>query len=143
MFAPSVDIPASYQVKGVFFYAFVDVLFILLDNAVRHSGSATPKVHLRAHVAGGRVEFAVTNVLSGEAIARLTPARIDEIQLLARGSAGRNDTIRAEGGSGFVKLRKLLSYDLRRGARASLGVRVLDGGVFQVTIGMPVEGLFA
>jgi len=142
-FSPAVDVPRNSRVLGRFFSAFVDVLFIVFDNVVRHSGSMEPKVQFRLSFLRNTVELSVTNVLSVEASARLTPEKLEQIRDLAGASSTARDSIRFEGGTGFVKLRKLLFYDLKRAEEAELKVKLLDGGAtFQVLMQVSSGGLF-
>lgn len=88
---------------------FSDIFFIIFDNIRRHSGlGPTPKVSIRVEDKGDRVRIMTRNEMSPVARMEVDVARVDAIrQVIARGDY--QHAVRSEGGTGLIKLRKLIS----------------------------------
>ena len=98
-------------VPGNQFRALWDMLFILLDNAAKHSESTQTNVTIEVVANGPVIKMVCKNEL---------PSNID-VELLKEKAARLNQmtadehslaTSRVEGGSGYGKLHKILCYEM-------------------------------
>lgn len=91
------------QVSGRYLSALVDMLLVLMDNAVVHSGLTEPRVQVVARISEGRLELVVENDVAppGDSVAPAPAA-----------SRTPQNLVRKEGGTGYAKVRKILKFDL-------------------------------
>lgn len=96
-------------IPGRYFRAVWDVLFILLDNAIKHSNAAT--VEVRVRVESGETILEVESPLSHDASPRLLNEAVAAINAL--NSTEQDLSLsRKEGGSGYAKIHKILRFDM-------------------------------
>jgi hypothetical protein len=88
---------------------FSDIFFIIFDNIRRHSGLGShPRVSVWVEDKGDRVRIVTRNELSPAARTDADVARVDAIrQAIAQGDYRL--AVKSEGGTGLIKLRKLIS----------------------------------
>ncbi|QRN95532.1 tetratricopeptide repeat protein [Archangium violaceum] len=125
--------------KGESFAGFVDVLFILLENIVRHSRPPfRPK--LDVSVQDSRLSLRVSNPIGPSVDTPVLQAKISNLNNI-KSNTTLARTIRTEGGSGYYKLHKLIRHDLDRGEDYSVSISITDAGAFEVIIEMGLKGL--
>lgn len=109
---PSIAVSISSKIAGRFLDGMVEILFILLQNIIRHSGYETsPRdVKLQAIENDGSVSIQIGNGVADS-------VSISDLQVLACEAAGnyQRDTAmklaRQEGGSGLSKVWRIVEYD--------------------------------
>jgi hypothetical protein len=102
---PNIVVP-GYAFRGVW-----DILFLLLDNAAKHSGGPMTNVLLKVTRDVGSLEIFVSNSVDesiGMEDLRRTADQLSNLHRLP----SNLEAARREGGSGHTKLRKILQYDL-------------------------------
>lgn len=134
-FEPQCTYRADIQLRGDTLAAFVDVLFVLFENIVRHAPLLTPAPTVDMGLDGHQLRVCVDNAITPEMEQDLAK-RIDKINPTREPTA--SGVVRQEGGSGFHKLHKILRHDLMQGDRYSIAVNVAEGH-FTVTILIDLE----
>lgn len=139
-FACHVLVDSDAKIQGDRFGTFVDVMFILLENAVKHSQSR--EVRATLSIAGDGREGAsitVTNVL-GPSVD--LPTITEHVRRLnAYSFRSGDELVRSEGGTGYRKLHKLVGHDLERKTAYTISVMLPDERVFSVMVRMSLDGL--
>ncbi len=104
---PELDFRCELLIKGHYIGDFVDIWFILLDNADRHSPRGLADARVTCRCTGTCVNFEVTNPLSPEARTALPVLDFKTVQdsELARRA-------QTEGGTGWYKLVNILRRSL-------------------------------
>ena len=131
---------SAIRVAGVYLDGLVEVFFILIQNAIRHSGLAGSAVSVKVDVAKGQ-EFCirVSNSLSPHIdVGELREAAREAVERYKRDSALR--MARVEGGSGLSKVWRILEFDLKRRHGLSLEV---EEHRFTAVIHFDIEGMEA
>lgn len=134
-FKPECNLEEHKHLDGMWFNAYVDVMFILFDNVVRHTHATSPRCIVKMATQGHRLIISVSNILSAAQISTLSE-KVDSINR----SFGRESVetkLQTEGGTGFVKLNKLLRQDLRQ-SDPQVQCTIRDENLFQVEISMPL-----
>jgi len=128
------------QFDGKHFAPLADVMFILLENVIRHGGSLTPSAEVELGASGARVQILVRNPLpAGQDLdeVRRKVAHLPELS-----NAALSGDVRREGGTGFRKLHRVLRVDLAREKDYAIETRVLDSPpVFEVAVTFSAQGL--
>lgn len=106
---PMVD--AGLTVPGHAFRGVWDILFILMDNAAKHSVRATTSAGLCVSRDAGSISICVTNGVDNSVALETLQQSASSLSKLHAAPEDLAAT-RQEGGSGHVKLRKILRYDL-------------------------------
>lgn len=133
------DISYPVQWKGRLFSSLFDAFYLLIDNAYKHGATDNPAISVVVKEADEGVCISVSNVVSSatDVIAlrkRIAPMlRSEPMEVMP--------LIRAEGGTGFYKLRRVLRYDLGLGNDYSLELVVSDERVFCATIRIGKRGV--
>lgn len=132
------EIAGNENVPGKLFRGLWDLMFILLDNAAKHSKVATVHVRLALRFEEGVLSVTVQNNL-GEEVDR------DALKAVIR-NVGVSDineavarSVRREGGTGLLKLHKIISADLGAKGKYTIEPMLTDCGEFRVSIA--VEGI--
>jgi hypothetical protein len=133
-FYPEVNYTGPLRCLGHTFAALFDVLFILLENVVKHSGSNEPQCRIEVRIDGDELVLLVQNPLSDAADATVVQERLQD-QRIQLDSVDMASASRREGGSGYFKLHKLLRADLNR-TRHTVRFAVDDQCYFSATIAM-------
>jgi hypothetical protein len=127
------------RVRGEFFRQVVDVLYILLENIVKHGSNDTSNPVIRADVQGDFLVIEVSNALRPEADSIGLRADIPELEArVNRYQAEHN--VRREGKSGYYKLGKILKHDLKR-RLAHIRIVITEEDRFELVLYMELEGL--
>jgi hypothetical protein len=113
---------------GHYLAAFVDILFIVFENVVQHSGLAIPAASVLVTVEQPAsekhtVSIEVSNDIGGTFDVQTLQGRIDSIRSAIRDDQYMAEVVR-EGGTGFHKLQRILSHDL--GAGSELDLRLVN-----------------
>lgn len=129
------------QLKGRVFPHLLDLLYILVENVIKHSRPEK----VGSVVSVGRNEnklwIQVENSLSSSVDAAPLAARIPELK--ARVSEmDASERIRREGGTGFYKLAKILQHDIKS-TNWSVDIAVGPDRTFRVLVEMNLEGISA
>ena len=129
------DIDKSIELKGRTLRSVVDIFIILLDNVMKHSGISTnASVQISAKRDKDIVILSVKNPVKPGTV---TAARLEEISEQLNNWEKRDYT-RREGGSGFHKIKKILSVDLNCSNSIALSC---DNDTFIVNIRAQLGGV--
>jgi hypothetical protein len=114
------------------FSAFVDVLYILLDNIVFHSHKKAPQVSLKIELAGPWLTLEIVN--SVDAALAGTKHGIEEKNemLKCHLEGSPMEAVAREGGTGFHKISKIIRVDLE--SQCGLEARYVDSDHFKLTL---------
>lgn len=122
--------PTLPLIDGKYLLGFVDMFFILFENALTRSGVSPTTVDVQFQRNGSLLTISLSNEIGGGINRRDLADRISAIKQ-AYGSAMTMGQLASEGGTGFVKLRKILAGDLACLSDFDLYV---DGSRFSVVI---------
>ncbi len=100
---------------------FSDIFFIIFDNVRRHAGMGPdPHVSIEVRSAGDRLRIVARNEVADGIRNPETVERIEAIErAIAEGDYG--SAVRSEGGTGLIKLRKLIGSDAGEARRLRFG----------------------
>lgn len=106
----SVCVPMSFP--GKYLDGLTEILFIFLQNAIKHSGFTKPQIKIQATCRDEWIEIKISNsiapsVLTGQIAATAKKA----IEQYKKDSA--LSLARSEGGSGWSKIWRIAEYDLK------------------------------
>jgi len=129
------------QLKGRVFPHLLDLLYILMENVIKHSRPEK----VRSLVSVGQNEkklwIQVENSLRSGADAAQLADRIPELKARVC-ETDAHERIRHEGGTGFYKLGKILQHDLKA-ADWKVDIGVGQDRTFLVRVEMDLEGIGA
>lgn len=128
-------------IDGGFFAPFFDIVRTLMDNVLVHSGVPPEKmnIEIETKVADGRLTMRIMNSL-GQEVRQSDPIGSLNATHLSVKTSEITGVIAREGGSGLMKVRKIMAIDLQR--KDSLLDFMYDkDGKFTVMLGMEMEGL--
>ena len=140
--APDIDMD-SRPISGLYFHSFFDILRAVLDNALRHSGitGVAPQVTITGRIVGDKVTIQMSNSIS-PSVRQKDPARLLSSRLATAQSRAVSDEIRREGGTGYLKIAKILQYDLNQhGPHITFTYPTNDK--FQVNVELDGKEIFA
>ena len=132
---PEVD--AGLSVPGKAFRGIWDILFILLDNVAKHSACVKTSAELRVSGDAGSISICVASGVDPSVAMETLQESASSLSELHRAPEDLEAT-RQEGGSGHVKLQKILRYDLGC-PDYSIRASVSDKHVFTVSVTMNPE----
>ncbi len=139
---PKLCVQSGLYCQGAVFTSFIDIMFIVLENVARHStcdGTDTIVPTVAAQVENGKFRLDVSNDIPESADIPRLRRRLEDLS--KKGGPGDSDSvIRAEGGSGYYKLLKIVRYDLRR-AHYDVSFAISEDNRFIASIQMPIEGI--
>lgn len=113
------DIKLKDKFKGLFLKGFVDILYILFDNAIKHSDSECEEINLSLDKSDKKqyeYRLYVTNQIKENLNIELNIQKIEEIRDNIRNKM-YGQSVGTEGGTGFYKIVKILTYDMVMGNR--------------------------
>jgi hypothetical protein len=123
--------------------SFVDMLFIIFENIVKHSNlEKNPEADVSVFY-NENIIIKVVNKVGEEVVNQESKKKIDEIKI-AISERKYGEAIRKEGGTGFQKLQKLLSYDFKlKGVESNpnLDFGFIEEDKFYVEVGIPFKEL--
>ena len=108
------NINIKTKFKGSFLKGFVDILYILFDNAIKHSDSECEEINLlfeKSNVNKYQYKLNVTNKIKENLNIELHTQKIEEIKDKIR-TKMYGQSVGTEGGTGFYKIVKILTYDM-------------------------------
>ena len=131
----------SKKISGKALKAFVDIFFILFDNALKHSnlGDRAPDISIQCRSKDGSLSFIVANEVARVADVRLYTERLNAIGR-DLGRQQSKSLVSKEGGTGLHKIYKILSVDLNCAFRMHVDLEGADKFVFKAEI-QPAEFL--
>ncbi|QOG11842.1 hypothetical protein [Arcobacter sp. FWKO B] len=113
------DIKIKDKFKGLFLKGFVDILYILFDNAIKHSDSECEEINLlldKSNKKQYEYRLYVANQIKENLNIELNTQKIEEIRDNIRNKM-YGQSVGTEGGTGFYKIVKILTYDMVMGNR--------------------------
>lgn len=113
------DIKIKDKFQGLFLKGFVDILYILFDNAIKHSDSECEEINLLLEKSDKKqyeYKLYVTNQIKENLNIELNTQKIEEIRDNIRNKM-YGQSVGTEGGTGFYKIVKILTYDMVMGNR--------------------------
>jgi len=123
---------------------FVDIMFNLFENVVQHSGLEQPEATVTINAQGGAtadisaVSLRIENSLAENQITSVDLNQIEEIrESVTTGKVG--PAVSQEGGTGLLKVRKMLSHDLGADNELSMDFGIIDDSVFFVEFDLPIK----
>ncbi|WP_354552012.1 hypothetical protein [Kaistia defluvii] len=139
-FAFRKDISAQRNVSGRKIFGFIEILFILLQNAIIHSGQqARILIEMAIIESDGYLEISVSNTLGLGVDAN--ELRNNAQTAVARYSQSAIELVRQEGGSGLSKIWRTAEHTLKVPHTADM--TVVDDRTFKTTLLLQSDGLFA
>lgn len=130
-----IGIPILFQ--GKYLTSFVDILFIIFENIIRHSGvKVMPAANVSIKYDRNYIYFCVENDIDKDIKTDITQDRIIKIKEAMR-EKRYMQSIRKEGGTGFHKIRKIINHDFGIEPDMNFGFR---GSIFYVEFKLPVTG---
>lgn len=110
------DIDTEVILSGTVFPYFVDMILILLDNIIKHSGCKMDQIKINLKVytdQKNNLIFDIENniIKDKDEEVRL---KIKQIQESINKAEEHIELVRKEGGSGYLKILKILKYDLKK-----------------------------
>lgn len=121
-----INIDHDIVVKGEYFSYLVDIINIIFNNAYMHSGFVTNlselTIELNVYQEKGRIIFEVYNNLSESIDKNALTERIVDIQNTIQEMIQRDQFMNFEGGSGFVKISKILQWDIEKVWNVAFGL---------------------
>lgn len=138
-FDPIVQIKTSEMpLIGGGLVAFADIFFIIFENIMRHSGVAGhPKVEISAAVFENRLQMTIVNEVAAGTLTDVVADKVSQIKAsITQGVYHRNVT--SEGGTGFLKLRKIIGSGKDGSAPPKLDFGFRGDGHFYVDLEYPI-----
>lgn len=111
---PVVTIDSKLQLKGNTLRSVVDVIYILLENAIKHSYLAREELELsiKCQEEDDYVELTIVNNVSEEVKKSTNLDSLDALKITIN-NGNSLEKARSEGGSGYFKIAKIMKYDLK------------------------------
>lgn len=120
--------------RGLVMFPLIDVLFIIMDNVIKHSGLASaPVARLRAWREAGSVRIRCDNDLAPAIDIGTLRIRLADIRAAAR-RGEETQAITREGGTGLHKLARIVSNDLAAKGDYDFGLTDSNRVFVEVTI---------
>lgn len=107
----TLNFDTDFQLPGSAFRPVWDILFILLDNAVKHSGLAETALTVGGSCVEGECNIVVENSISSALDIESLQTRVVEINALSSDEPSLEYS-KTEGGSGYSKLHKIIRYEM-------------------------------
>lgn len=135
---PEIDALDEIEFKAGQLASLVDIFFILFENIAKHSGSVSPpRVKVLARDANKAVTIAITNSIARHVKTEASATKVAEIQkVIDQGSY--HAAVKSEGGTGLVKIHKILAHDFGRRALMVFGFKD-EAQEFEVNVSLPKE----
>ncbi|MFI4912467.1 MAG: hypothetical protein ACIAQZ_12440 [Sedimentisphaeraceae bacterium JB056] len=93
--------------EGSAFISMIDIFFIIFDNIAKHSGLTKNDVGVSLKI-DDSINITISNKLDKSCDIDEIERKLDSIE----GGSIKTSLIRSEGGTGFIKIKKILKYDL-------------------------------
>lgn len=134
---PQIDVTSTVKLSGRCLPHLLYALYILLENVVKHAGSDVIAIYLAAHSDDDTLCLSVANALAADVDVGALQRKAAELEAHANQGGA---IIRREGGSGYYKLGKILTHDLKA-RRWRIAVSVVNGTQFKVELFFSVQEL--
>ncbi len=138
---PKTTFDGEVIIDGGYFAPFFDIVRTLVDNVIVHSGVPPEEMNIdiETKLTEGRLTIIIKNNLGNET------RQCDPVDNLKATHSYMNtseitEVIAREGGSGLIKIRKIMAIDLQR-RDSSLDFAYDENGMFVVMLEMEMEGL--
>ncbi|EKD71059.1 MAG: Reticulocyte binding protein [uncultured bacterium] len=139
---PSIEnnVGKHLRFKGLYFNSIIDMTYILLENIIKHSNltGANNKVIIEINLLSEQFALSVKNSLSSNYDFKKSSSRLENIKAKLNKDDALESTSK-EGGTGILKIRKILQYDLRCSSYKILPL--LSNDAYQISIVFPFTGL--
>ncbi len=140
---PTIRVGIHSKLAGHNLKNLVEILYILLDNCMRHSGidDRAPKIEIGLTVnEPNELQIWCKNELSPEAAgANLSGNRLEDLSRALTAPESR-EFVRREGGTGLHKLKKIAEVDMH--CKSTFEVSQAEGESFEITVGIKGEEIF-
>lgn len=139
-FSATTNLEKGMKLAGKTLLVLTDVIFLLLDNVVKHSGLSEKIVQVKIDFQREH-GFLILRIESPIDPKQNFEERREKIFCIRKRllSAEGFEVVRKEGGSGFFKVKKLLEIDL--GCKTTLDFDILDTKVFRFEARFSEEGI--
>ncbi len=111
---PDITIKSKLQLKGNTLRSLVDVIYILLENSIKHS--CVRRDELKLSIAfqdnNGEFQLEIENIVSDNVAKLVNMEELSNLKNTINNGVSL-EKARSEGGSGFFKIAKILKYDLK------------------------------
>jgi hypothetical protein len=140
--SPIIDLD-NRPISGQYFHAFFDILRTILDNALRHSGIAgvAPQVSITGRITEDKILLQMRNSIAPH-VREKDPAKLLSERVATVRSSAVSDEVKREGGTGYVKVAKILEYDLHQHG-PQITFAYPTSHEFQVSLELDGKDLFA
>ena len=122
----NINIDNNIVVKGEYFSYLVDIVNILITNSYMHAGFSRDLNNLfidfSVYLKNDRIYFDIKNNLSESVDKEQLSDRIIEIQRIIQEMIQKDQFRSFEGGSGFVKISKILQWDIEKEWNVAFGL---------------------
>jgi hypothetical protein len=118
---PTLQVSTDRKLKGHTFTALVDIMSLLIGNAVKHGGLRPAQVTICFAEIDGRIQIRIANPLGGDVDWNVIQQMLQELKRRVE-EGSKNRAVRRESGTGYYKLGKLLRYDLVASTQVALKV---------------------
>jgi hypothetical protein len=136
-----VKVEVPYDLSGRRLNGIIEILYVLFQNAILHSGSFDPgDLSCEVMDVQGYLWLVVTNQLAPTVDVNTRKQVADETQQ-RYAEKHAIERVRTEGGSGLSKIWRTAEYNLR--VPHKLEIDVFDSGLFRSTVMLAAEGLIA
>lgn len=122
----NINIDNNIVIKGEYFSYLVDIVNILITNSYMHAGFSRDLSNLfidfSVYLKNDRIYFDIKNNLSESVDKEQLSDRIIEIQRIIQEMMQKDQFRSFEGGSGFVKISKILQWDIEKEWNVAFGL---------------------
>jgi hypothetical protein len=140
---PIIDIEEKFKLSGKTLKSFVDIIYILLDNVLKHNTyiARKPNLKISCFKTEEKIKIETENTLGEYKDISRENNKLEMIrQQLDKAKA--IDSVRMEGGTGFYKIQRIITFDLKC-QNSKIDFLITTGGTFRTTIEMDNKGLLA
>lgn len=137
---PKINIEMRVNLLGDTLRGMVDILYIVFENIIKHSGIKEDKldVNIMCRNKNGVLSLEVKNKMEKINFENRNIVKLNSIRECIK-SGEFIEGARNEGGSGFFKIAKILKYDLK--CFNSIDFDFLESEVFYIKIGMNIGAI--
>jgi hypothetical protein len=127
--------------RGEFFNCVFDLLNILFENIVKHSSlnSDNDAIEFVFNINSNKLKFFVKNAIGVEYSYHESQEKLDVIIRALQSGETQFELTSIEGGSGILKIRKILQHDLR--SKDWNIVPTLENSCFKIEIETDISGI--
>ena len=95
---------------------YVDILLILIDNSIKHSLLELEELNVEMHIENtenGNIKITVSNNFNNDILNKIEDSIVDIKNKLSSSEKQSSELVKVEGGSGYLKVYKVIKYDLQ------------------------------